>query len=150
MWKWFTASSKTTTQGKNNWIEVLPDLIYNYNNTKHRSIGMTPKEASLKKNESTVYKKLFPCRQPSITTLAQRAKKPKFAVGDQVRITVKRGDFRKGYRPNFTRELFKISKVLETEPVTYKIKDLQGEEIKRSFYEQELVRVAHPGGSLSK
>ena len=144
MWKWFTA------WGKNNWIEVLPNLVYNYNNTKHRSIGMTPKEASLKKNENTVYKKLFPSEQPSITTLARRAKKPKFAVGDQVRITVKRGDFRKGYRPNFTRELFTISKVLDTEPVTYRIKDLQGEEIKGSFYEQELVRVTHPGGFLSK
>ena len=131
MWKWFTM------QGKNDWITVLPDLLYNYNNTKHRSIGMTPEEASLKKNESTVYEKLFPvnCFLPSI------AKKRNFAVGDQVRITIKRGDFRKGYRPNFTRELFKISKVLNTEPVTYRIKDLQGEEIKGSFYEQELVRV---------
>ena len=129
MWKWFTM------QGNNDWIEVLPDLVYNYNNSRHRSIGMTPKEASLKKNESIVYRKLFPCTQPSM------AKKPNFAVGDQVRITVKRGDFRKGYRPNFTRELFKISEVLDTEPVTYRIKDLQGEEIKGSFYEQELVRV---------
>ena len=138
MWKWFTAWPKVTMQGRNDWIKVLPDLVYNYNNTKHRSIGMTPKEASLKKNESTVYQKLFPSTQPSVI------KKPNFVVGDKVRITVKRGDFRKGYRPNFTRELFKVSKVLDTEPVTYRIKDLQGEEIKGSFYEQELVRVTTP------
>jgi hypothetical protein len=36
------------------------------------------------------------------------------------------------------REIFVIEKVLDTDPVTYKIKDLKDEEITGSFYEQEL------------
>ena len=36
------------------------------------------------------------------------------------------------------KKIFVIEKVLNTNPVTYKINDLKGEEIKGSFYEQEL------------
>ena len=41
---------------------------------------------------------------------------------------------------NFTKELFKISDVLDTNPVTYKIKTLDDEEIIGSFYKPELVK----------
>ena len=37
-------------------------------------------------------------------------------------------------------EVFKISKIQLTIPVTYKITDYNGEEIQGSFYEQELQR----------
>jgi hypothetical protein len=36
--------------------------------------------------------------------------------------------------------LFTVSKVLNTTPITYKIKDYNDEEIEGSFYEQELVK----------
>ena len=64
--------------------------------------------------------------------------KPKFAIGDRVRISkYKRQVVDKGYKPNWT-EIFVIDKVLPTKPVTYSIVDLMGESIKGSFYEQEL------------
>ena len=37
-----------------------------------------------------------------------------------------------------TEEVFKISKIKLTIPVTYKITDYNGEEIQGSFYEQEI------------
>ena len=52
----------------------------------------------------------------------------------------KRKDFAKGYLPNFTEEVFIVVKVLKTEPQTYIIKDLNGEEIKGTFYNEELSR----------
>ena len=55
-----------------------------------------------------------------------------------VRISKKKSTFEKGYTTRWTREIFVIEKVLNTNPVTYKINDLKGEEIKGSFYEQEL------------
>ena len=48
MWKYFTDNNT------NVYIDILPDLIEDYNNTKHSSIKMTPVEASMKKNELTV------------------------------------------------------------------------------------------------
>ena len=64
--------------------------------------------------------------------------KPKFAIGDRVRISkYKRQVFDKGYTPNWTEEVFVIDKVLPTKSVTFNI-DLMGEAIEGSFYEQEL------------
>ena len=40
--------------------------------------------------------------------------------------------------PNFTEELFKVIKVRDTNPVTYKLDDLEGESVIGTFYEQEL------------
>src|ERR1700755_1427738 len=54
MWKYFT-QNKTKK-----WIDILPDLVKNYNRSDHRSIKMTPKQGSLPKNSKFVYGNLFP------------------------------------------------------------------------------------------
>ena len=46
--------------------------------------------------------------------------------------------FEKGFTPRWTEEVFRISKIVLTIPITYKITDLNGGEIEGSFYEQEL------------
>jgi hypothetical protein len=48
MWKYFTEF------GNRKWINILDDLILNYNNTYHTSIKMTPIEVSKKENEHIV------------------------------------------------------------------------------------------------
>ena len=68
-----------------------------------------------------------------------KPKKPKFSIGDKVRLSkYKRRVFDKGYTPNWTEEVFTVDKILLTKPVMYKIVDLLGEEIEGSFYEKEL------------
>ena len=47
--------------------------------------------------------------------------------------------FSKGYTKGCLREICSIDSVLKTNPWTYKIKDLNGETIMRSFYEKELL-----------
>ena len=74
MWKYFTQV------GNKKWVNIVDDLVYNYNNTYHRSIKMKPIEASIKKNESIVYKNLYG-NESDIKT------KTKFNVGDKVRIS---------------------------------------------------------------
>ena len=127
MWKYFTQV------GTRKWINIIDDLLYNYNNSFHRSIKMKPIEASIKKNESIVYKNLY-------GNESDIKNKTKFNIGDKVRISKYKGTFDKGYLPNWTTELFTISKVLDTNPVTYKIVDENKEEIEGIFYEQELVK----------
>ena len=62
-----------------------------------------------------------------------------FKTGDTVRISkYKRKTFDKGYTPNWTEEVFIIDEIRPTHPITYKIKDLNGEEIKGTFYREEL------------
>ena len=46
----------------------------------------------------------------------------------------------KGYTSNWNRELFEINEVLITQPLTYKIGDINGEIIEGKYYEQELLK----------
>ena len=95
---------------------------------------MTPVEASQKKNEGTVYFNLY----GNMTTSKQ---KPKFNIGDHVRISkYKRKVFDKGYTENWTEEVFTVDKIQYTNPITYKLKDLNNEEIKGSCYKDELFK----------
>jgi len=64
--------------------------------------------------------------------------KPKFNIGDRVRIYSHKTKFDKGSKPNWTREIFIISHIKPTDPITYKVKDLNGADIIGSFYSQKL------------
>jgi hypothetical protein len=127
MWRYFSEV------GTNKWIDVIDELVDNYNNSYHRSIKMKPVDASKDINEDIVRKNLY-------GTMTIENKKPKFKVGDKVRISKWKSIFSKGYLQNYTTELFTISKVLHTNPLTYKIKDLNDEEVEGIFYEPELVK----------
>ena len=127
MWKMFTANNNPVYWDK------IDKLVDDYNNTKHSSVKMTPNEASKKENEEKVFVNLYG------NLIYWKPKKPKFSIGDKVRISkYKRQVFDKGYTPNWTEEVFVVDKVLPTKPVTYEIVDSMGEEIEGSFYEKEL------------
>ena len=65
-------------------------------------------------------------------------KDPTFKIGDYVRISKYKNIFAKGYMPNWSEEVFIISKIKNTVSWTYVINDLNGEEIIGTFYEKEL------------
>ena len=121
-----------TMQNNTVYIDILPKILSSYNNSKNRSIGMTPNQARKPENYGKVYFNLY-------GDLAESQKKPAFKIGDTVRISkYKRKTFDKGYTPNWTEEVFVISEIRPTNPITYKIKDLNGEEIGGTFYGEEL------------
>ena len=113
-----------TTIGENVYFNDLDDIVDKYNNTVHSSIKMKPKDVAddcfVEYSEET------------------NEKYPKFKVGDKVRISKYKNIFAKGYTPNWSEEVFVVNKVQNTVPWTYLINDLNGEEIKGSFYEKEL------------
>ena len=130
MCKYFSANST------NVYIDVLPDLVKEYNNTRHSSIKMTLVKASKKENELRVWRNLYP-KHLEIYDI-----KPKFSVGDKVRISKKKKTFEKGYTTRWTEEIFTIVEVKRTSPITYKIVNLNREEIKGTFYEPELQKTS--------
>ena len=103
-------------------VDVLDLLVDQYNNTIHSSIKMTPKEASRKENENKVWWNLYP-------EFGGKALAQTLSIGDHVRITKKKKTVDKGYTQRWTEEVFKISKIQLTIPVSYKITDYNGEEI---------------------
>lgn len=130
MWKFFTANDTLR------YIDVLPALVQSYNNSYHRSIKRTPSSVT-PLNQEEVWQTLY-----ANDAASMRKGTPKFRTGDRVRITMAKRPFKKGYLPNWTEELFTVARCLQTNPLTYKIRDDHGEVLEGSFYQQELQKVA--------
>jgi len=62
----------------------------------------------------------------------------KFKIGDEVRIQKKNEVFEKSFTPNWTKEVFIVSKIQRTNPITFKITDYNDEEVQGTFYEKEM------------
>ena len=130
MYKIFTMQNNTV------YIDILPKILASYNNSKNRSIGMTPNEARKRENYGKVYFNWYGDLESENGTLNRTSL---LKIGDNVRISkYKRKTFDKGYTPNWTEEVLVISEIQPTDPITYKIKDLNGEEIGGTFYREEL------------
>lgn len=133
MWKQFSM------QGTYKWLGILESLINKYNNTKHSTIKMKPVQVN-KNNEAMLLNTVY--------SNVKIAEKPKFKMGDHVRISKYNHVFAKGYQPSWTAEIFKIYKIQITNPVTYLLEDYQQNMVKGSFYEQELQKVKFPAAYL--
>ena len=68
-------------------------------------------------------------------------RKPKFKVGDRVRISTYDLPFRKGYKPQFSKGVFEIVAISSKKPPRYTIKDEQNETIRGKIYQKELIKV---------
>lgn len=123
---------KFTERGNYQWLNILNDLVDQYNNTFHRTIGFKPKDVT-KKNEHTVMLNIVKGlrKRPRLT-------KQKFKEGDKVRISKYKKTFDKGYLPNWTNEVFTVDKIKLTNPTTYILRDSKGEILKGGFYAEEL------------
>ena len=107
---------------KNVYFIVLNNIVNKYNNTVHRTIKMKPIDVT---DESYAkYNEDF------------NKKDPKFKVVDYVRISKYKNIFAKEYTPNWSEEVFVISKIKNTVLWTYVVNDLHGEVITESFYEK--------------
>ena len=68
-----------------------------------------------------------------------------FQVGDHVRISKAKRTFKKGYLPNWTREIFTVVACQSGHPPVYVLQDAHGEVLQGTFYaeEQKVTVTAH-------
>ena len=102
-------------QGDAKWIDILPTITEQYNNRIHTSTKLSPKDASLKKNEGFVYKNLLDKRKKV---------KPKFQINDLVRVADLKKTFSKGDTTNWSYKLYKIKEIINDTIPSYKIDNL--------------------------
>lgn len=131
MWRELTATNT------HDWVPLLPQLLADYNKTKHRTLGMSPNEASADPEKAQLV-------WAEMQADEKQTKKPAFKVGDWVRISRTKGAFEKGFDVGWSREQYKIKEVMQTIPITYHIADYNGETIKGSFYTEEMQKVKYP------
>ena len=108
------------------WIDKI-DIVTAYNNTHHSSIKMKPADV----DEEHIANIFF-------NSLPNLKKTIKFSNGDRVRILIKKNQFAKEFEKSLSEEIFKIKRIQNTNPITYLIEDLDGEDIIGGFYTEEL------------
>ena len=125
-----------TAISKNLYFDVLDDIVNKCNNTVHKTIKIKPIDVT--DDSYAEYNEDF------------NKKDPKFKVGDHVRISKYKNIFAKGYAPNWSEEVFVVSKIKNTVSWTYVVSDLNGEEITGSFCEKELQKTSQEKFRIEK
>lgn len=119
------------------WVTILPDVVEKYNNTYHRTIEMTPADVN-ERNEAVILEYIYGETNKFVY------KKPKFNIGDAVRVSKMKKIFEKGYAASWGVDIYEVEIVKRTTPRTYILRDnFTKELVKGAFYEQELQHVKY-------
>ena len=102
-------------QGDSKWIDILATITKQYNNRVHSSTKLSPKDASLKKNQGFVYKNLIEKRKKV---------KPKFQINDLVRTADLKKTFSKGDTSNWSDKLYKITEIINDTIPSFRLDNL--------------------------
>ena len=123
------------------YLSILQDIADNYNRTYHRTIRMRPVDVKNDNQEdvrlATYFAQNQTSKQPDI-----KLKPFKFKVGSYVRITHLRNVFTRAYDETYSGEVFQIHNRYHrgTLPI-YRLRDLQGDDIKGTFYQNEIQKI---------
>ena len=98
--------------GEASWINELSPVIKKYNNTIHHSTKMTPIQTSKKSDEKIIFDNLKDDRVKQ---------KPKFRLGQLIRVADNRKVFSKGDSTNYSYKLYTITEVLHDTIPAYRI-----------------------------
>jgi hypothetical protein len=120
-------------------IDILPDLIRSYNNSFHRSIKTYPSKVSTT-NQIQVFQNLYG-EEEAINFVYKK--------GDYVRLINDKKIFQKGYEPNWSEEIYIIRQLNPSNPATYKLTSLEGEDLTPNFYQEELQKAQAPFDTFS-
>ncbi|XP_032234851.1 uncharacterized protein LOC116616860 [Nematostella vectensis] len=137
MWRWFT--NKETCR----YVDMLPQLVHNYNHSYHRSIRRAPADVVTYDDAQEVWAILYGKKRPGDPK--KKRAPPKFNVGDRVRISKIKHVFAKGYIPNWTEEVFTVGQRYNNtnqKNYAYRLREYDGTWLEGRFYEPELQHVS--------
>lgn len=136
-----------TSKGTRKFVHLLDNFVRSYNSSMHRSLLMAPIDATKPANKSLIFQRLykFKDRRELLKYQLRQARRRSREVGDIVRIPVQKNIFAKGYRQNFTDQLYKVigSNPSGPRPV-YRLKSADNDEREKVhgvFYPEELQKV---------
>ena len=127
------------------YISVLPKIVENYNDTRHRTLGTTPRKVHFTTDRNMI--KHYFNRIHKIDLSRKKVVSNDLTVGDAVRIAdeTRNKFFARGYKIQNTLEIFRIREVNSNfDPKVYHLEDLEGEPIIGSFYREELIPTVIP------
>ena len=123
---------KHFSYNRNRWVDALSDVVNTYNAQTHQSTGFAPKDVTFAQQAELVDEQRL--------TTAQPMPKPKFSIGDLVRILEPSDIFTKGYVQTYSKDIFTVEQVLYDTVITYRLAGLS-----ENFHAQELVLAGEDG-----
>lgn len=138
-----------TAHNTRRYINVLPDIVYSYNHSHHRTIGRRPIDVTTAEDDAAVWRRVYYDSKEAQLRRADTYPSNDFIiplVGSRIRLSRWKGDFEKGYAPNWTREHYVVTDALKRRrggvprPV-YKLKDTLDEVIEGVCYPEEVQRI---------
>ena len=118
------------------YVHVLNDIQTGLNREVIKSIGMRPFDVKSSDDQSRAWANQFQ------SLMKPRRDRPRFKVGDLVRISRSKLLFEKSYSQTYSPEIFKVTTVVPHYPIwTYKLEDLEGHEVESEFLSSDLSKV---------
>ena len=111
------------------WIDVIDDIIKNYNTRKHRTLGCSPNDITFERIDKLNERLRFE-NERSMDGFHS------FQVGDKVRVLLKKDKFEKGSL-TFSSKIYTISKI---DKLSFIVK-INNKELKRRYKYYELMKV---------
>lgn len=121
------------------YLSVLQDIADSYNKTYHRTIGTKPAEVK-PTNEEEIRISTYLAQNRGRNQRIPKKKTFKYRLNQYVRVSHLKGAFTRAYDQTYSGEIFQISKrYYRGNLPVYRLKDLQGEEVKGTWYTSELL-----------
>jgi len=108
----------------NRYIDVLEDIVHNYNNSHHMGINDTP-ESRYKSN-------------PKTGTIKSKVLNTQIKIGNKVRILREKGTFTKGYEPSYSQSIYNV---VNENGYSYSLVDSNGQELKKTYKYYQLKKI---------
>ena len=144
IWRYFTWTNTrkwvTNSQGE----DMLAKFVNAYNHRQHTTLGMSPLQA-MKHDQNELYDSTFNKHLKRKQRKRLERDYSNIKVGDFVLVNTAKKTFEKGVARKWTREVFKVIDVDMSSPrLSYKLEDMDGEEVKGMFVSDQLQEVTDP------
>lgn len=117
------------------YTQFLDLIVERYNESPHKGLDYnTPQQIYYK----TAVLPLWFLYKDNFKLMLRLKKDTILREGTKVRVSILKNKFAKESRLSWSGSVYVIDKVLLTDPVTYKLKDMNGDVVSVSFYREEL------------
>lgn len=116
---------RTSAPGLRHWPKVLPDILFNYNHTRHSTIKETPAD---------VFNRVHTSKQQPVLSVPSTLPK----VGESVRLRTIRSTFDKGDLIKWSRQVYVVA---DRQGEMYRLKNPDGLILQRRYKPTQLLKI---------
>ncbi|KAI1290007.1 putative uncharacterized transposon-derived protein F54H12.3 [Halotydeus destructor] len=135
-----------TMRGTKKYIDCLQDVVKTYNDTYHRTIGMTPNQVS-PSNTPLIFRKLY----GADCVMQIKSKKVKTVKpGAQVRVKLDHKPFSRGYTSNWSNHVLHVDSANANDRAQFALRDSDQQKLRKRYYPEEVQHINRDYDEIEK